>query len=110
MYVNLQQLIIWPDAELLRERLPAVFKPYFQNARCIIDCFEVFIERPLSFQARAATYSNYKKHNTVNVFIAVAPTGAISFISKAWGGGGGGGGGGVECLIKSSHRNVVFLI
>ena len=104
MYVNLQQLIIWPDAELLRERLPAVFKPYFQNARCIIDCFEVFIERPLSFQARAATYSNYKKHNTVNVFIAVAPTGAISFISKAWGGGG------VECLIKSSHRNVVFLI
>ena len=85
-YANLQQLIIWPDAELLKEKLPAVFRPYLQNARCIIDCFAVFIERQLSFQARAATYSNYKKHNTVKVFIAVAPTGSISFISKAWGG------------------------
>ena len=66
--------------------MPAVFKPYFQNARCITDCFEFFIVRLLSFQARAATYSNYKKHNTVKVFIAVAPTGSISFISKAWGG------------------------
>ena len=86
LYANLQQLIIWPDAELLLEKLPAVFKPYFHYARCIIDCFEVLIERPLSFQARAATYSNYKKHNTVKVFIAVAPTGSISLISKAWGG------------------------
>ena len=92
LYTNLQQLIVWPDVKLLRENLPAVFKPHFHNTRCIIDCFEVFIECPLSFQARVATYSNYKKHNTVKVFIAMAPTGSVSFISKAWGGGGGGGG------------------
>ena len=30
--------------------------------------------------------SNYKKHNTVKVFIAVSPTGSICFISKGWGG------------------------
>ena len=40
----------------------------------------------MSFSARAATYSNYKKHNTIKVLIAIAPTGAIIFISKAWGG------------------------
>uniref|UniRef100_A0A1X7SVZ4 DDE Tnp4 domain-containing protein n=1 Tax=Amphimedon queenslandica TaxID=400682 RepID=A0A1X7SVZ4_AMPQE len=33
-----------------------------------------------------ACYSNYKKHNTVKVLIAVTPTGSICFISKAWGG------------------------
>ena len=48
--------------------------------------FRVFIERPVAFEARAATYSNYKKHNTVKVLIGIAPTGSISFISQAWGG------------------------
>ena len=33
-----------------------------------------------------ATYSNYKKHNTVKVLIAVSPTGVIVYISNAWGG------------------------
>jgi len=33
------------------------------------------------------TYSNYKKHNTVKVFISIAPTSAIMFISSVWGGG-----------------------
>ena len=42
------------------------------------------LHTPVSFGTRAATYSNYKKHNTVKVFIAIAPTGAITFISKAW--------------------------
>ena len=86
MYHNLKQLIVWPDSETLRENLPVAFRKHFINAKCIIDCFEIFIERPLSFDARAATYSNYKKHNTVKVLIAIAPTGAITFISKAWGG------------------------
>ena len=54
--------------------------------KCIVDCFEIFIERADAFQARAATYSNYKKHNTLKVFLAVTPTGSICFISQAWGG------------------------
>ena len=48
--------------------------------------FEIFIERPLLFTARAATYSNYKKHNTLKVFIGIAASGVIVFISSAWGG------------------------
>ena len=48
--------------------------------------FRNFIERPTSLEARAQTYSNYKKHNTVKVPIGIAPTGAICYISKAWGG------------------------
>lgn len=44
------------------------------------------MERPVSFQARAQTYSHYKKHNTVKVLIAITPFGTISFISRCWGG------------------------
>lgn len=66
--------------------MPKVFKKHFSNVTCIIDCFEIYIERPLYLKARALTYSNYKKKNTVKFLIAVTPTGSICFISQAWGG------------------------
>ena len=86
MHCNLKQLIVWPDSETLQQNLPSVFHTNFTKVKCIIDCFEIFIERPVAFTARAATYSNYKKHNTVKVFIGISPTGAITFVSSAWGG------------------------
>ena len=36
--------------------------------------------------ARAQTWSNYKKHNTVKFLIGITPQGSIAFISKGWGG------------------------
>ena len=86
MYRELRQLIIWPDRQTLRENLPECFKGYYSNTVCIIDCFEVFLERSVGFQPRSGTYSNYKKHNTIKVLIGITPTGSISFVSKAWGG------------------------
>ena len=44
--------------------------------KCIIDRFEIFIDCQVAFAVRAAMYSNYKKHNTVKVFIGISPTGA----------------------------------
>ena len=82
----LKCLVCWPDRETLRANLPSCFKKHFSNVVCIIDCFELFIERPVAFEACAATYSHYKQHNTVKVPIRIAPTGSISFISQAWGG------------------------
>ena len=61
---NLKQLIIWPDTETLRQNLPSAFRSNFSHTKCIIDCFEIFIERPLLFTARTATYSNYKKQHS----------------------------------------------
>ena len=51
-----------------------------------IDCFEVFIELPRDLLALASTWSTYKHHNTIKCLIGICPQGAISFISKAWGG------------------------
>lgn len=85
MYRELRQMITWPDCETLRKNLPACFKRHYVNVVSIIDCFEIFIERPSSLEARAATYSQYKKHNTVKFLIGISPTGSISFVSKGWG-------------------------
>ena len=86
MSVELKCLIYWPDPVTLKENLPDCFRKHYSKVICIIDCFEIFIERPLNFEARAVTYSNYKKHNTVKCLIAITPTGSICFISNAWGG------------------------
>ena len=84
MSQHLQPLVAWPDTETLRNNMPEAFQKHFERVKCTIDCFEIFTEQPESFGTRAATHSNYKKHNTVKVFIAIAPTGAVTFISKAW--------------------------
>ena len=86
MFQSLQPLVMWPDKEMLVANMPSCFKPRYAKVVCIIDCTEVFIQRPTSLTARGQTYSNYKNHNTIKFLVATTPTGAVSFISKCWGG------------------------
>lgn len=68
--------------------MPKVFKHSrtYQKTRVIIDCSEVFIKRQSNLLARNITYSNYKHHNTIKFLVGITPVGAISFLSKCWGG------------------------
>lgn len=86
MYARLRFLITWPPREIIQNNMPLIFKQLYPNCRCIIDCSELFIEMPTSFDARAKTYSNYKKHNTVKFLIGITPCGTICFLPKCWGG------------------------
>lgn len=52
----------------------------------VIDCFEIFIEKPTNLLPRAQTFSNYKNHNTIKILIGITPQGTISYISETWGG------------------------
>ena len=52
----------------------------------IIDCFEVFCERPSNLKARSQLWSNYKHHNMVKFLIGISPQGVVSFVSEGWGG------------------------
>ena len=84
---ELQPLILWPDRDILRKTMPECFLSSFgEKVAVIIDCFEIFVERPTSLLARACTRSQYKHHNTVQFLIGIAPQGIISSISDAWGG------------------------
>ncbi|CAC5424265.1 unnamed protein product [Mytilus coruscus] len=87
MYIRMKPLVFWPEREELRKTMPMQFRKYF-GTKCvvIIDCFEVFIDRPSNLKARAETWSSYKHHNTVKFLIGITPQGTVSYISKAWGG------------------------
>jgi len=83
----MRPLIMWPERENLRKTTPECFRAEFgDKVAVIIDCFEVFIERPSNLLARSCTWSNYKHHNTVKFLIGITPQGVVSFISDAWGG------------------------
>ena len=62
------------------------FRKHCPNCVVIIDCFEIFLDRPLNPLARALTFSSYKHHNTVKYLIGITPQGTVSFISEGWGG------------------------
>ena len=87
MYVRLRKLVRWIDKEEIVKTMPMCFRVSFgTRVVAVIDCFEVFIDRPSNLQARAETWSNYKHHNTIKFLIGITPQGVINFISKAWGG------------------------
>ena len=67
--------------------MPVSFCESFGNKiSSIIDCFEIFVERPSNLIASGQTWSQYKHHNTVKFLIGITPQGVISFISGGWGG------------------------
>lgn len=86
LYVRLQPLILRPDRDVLRKTMPMMFRKHCPNCAVIIDCFEIFVERPSNLLARAQTYSCYKHHNTAKYLIGITPQGKVSFISEGWGG------------------------
>ena len=84
---RLSCFIYWSNRDQLWKTMPMCFQHTFgQKVTVIIDCFEVFIEKPSNLLARAQTFSSYKHHNTIKVLIGITPQGTISFVSEACGG------------------------
>ena len=78
MFIRMKPLIIWPEREHLQKTMPMQFRKHFgKKCAVIIDCFEVFIERPSNLIARAETWSSYKHHNTVKFLIGITPQGSV---------------------------------
>ncbi|XP_065067713.1 uncharacterized protein LOC135693229 [Rhopilema esculentum] len=80
-------MVAWLPRETIQEHMPNVFKKAgHSKVRAIIDCSEIFIERPKSLFAQAITWSDYKSHNTVKFLVGISPTGYITFLSDCYGG------------------------
>ena len=87
MNVRLAFLVTWPDRESLQKTMPFCFRPnYGLRVTSIIDCFELFIEKPSNLLAKLCTWSQYKHYNTAKYLISITPQGIISYISNGWGG------------------------
>lgn len=86
-FYRLNPLIQWATKEEVVKTMPMAFIENFgSKVRVILDCFEVYIDRPTSLVVRAATWSHYKHHNTVKFLIGICPQGSVTFLSKAYGG------------------------
>lgn len=87
MYDRLRKMIVWPSREILNKTMPTCFTDSFgMKISVILDCFELFIEKPSDLLRSAQCWSNYKHHHTVKYLIGITPQGTVSFISEAWGG------------------------
>ena len=66
---------------------PRVMASPFQNfphIRIVIDCTEVYTKRPSGLEAQKQLFSSY--HNTVKFLLGISLSGAVLFVSRAWGG------------------------
>ncbi|XP_033730305.1 uncharacterized protein LOC117319639 isoform X2 [Pecten maximus] len=82
---ELKYLIRWPSREQISHKLPACFKHY-PKTRSIIDCTEIFVQKPSLPSAQRVTFSQYKHHNTFKCLVSITPTGTFSFISELYSG------------------------
>lgn len=58
----------------------------FPNLRMVVDCTEIFVQRPSGLKARQQLFSEYKHHNTIKFLVACNTNGSVVFVSSAWGG------------------------
>lgn len=78
-------LLIFHPQNDVAKTMPQQYHHY-KRLRCIIDCSEIFMQKPQDLRMQAATWSDYKHHNTLKFLIAITPQGSIAFVSKLWGG------------------------
>lgn len=101
LYKKLKSFVYWPTREAIKKTTPLCFQSSFGDAIVVIlDCFEIFIEKPATQKALAQCYSRYKHAYTIKYLIGITPQGFISFISKGYGG---------RCSDKFVTENCGFL-
>ena len=86
LFTRLTQLPTWASRETVNKTMPECFKYQYPFTRIILDCTEIFIEKPSCFRAQSETYSTYKSHNTAKGLVGISPQGAVTFVSDLFGG------------------------
>ena len=85
LFSRLIQLPVWAT-RTVEEAMPKVFRQKYPLTRVVLDCTELFIEKPSCFCAQSETYSSYKSHNTAEGLVAIAPNAALTSVSDLFGG------------------------
>lgn len=80
-------LVFNAQKDVVRHNLPPSFRnTKYSQVRHIIDCSEVFIEKPQNLVYQNQCWSDYKHHHTAKFLLSINPSGMINFISECWGG------------------------
>ena len=86
LYFTLGAIPIWPTRTQVDANMPKSFKELYPTTRCIIDCTELFCQRPSSLATQSSLYSHYKSRVTYKGLVGISPAGAITFISQLFDG------------------------
>ena len=86
LYFSLGSIPIWPTREQIDAEMPDIFKRTYSTTRCIIDCTELYCQRPSSLSTQSAMYSHYKSHVTYKGLIGISPSGSVIFSSELYDG------------------------
>ena len=86
MYTRFIQIDIWASRLVVDKTMPVTFKEAYPSTRIILDCTELFIQKPSCIRSQSETYSTYKSHNTAKGLVGIAPFGAVTFVSDLYGG------------------------
>ncbi|XP_065675735.1 uncharacterized protein LOC136091943 [Hydra vulgaris] len=86
LYFSLGSVPIWPSHEQVNKFMPESFKMTFPSTRCIIDCTELFCQKPSSLRHQSSLFSSYKHHVTYKGLLGISPSGTITFISQLYDG------------------------
>ncbi|XP_064475597.1 uncharacterized protein LOC135389485 [Ornithodoros turicata] len=82
LFNRLIQIPIWMSSELCDKYRPAVFQEKgYSTVDGILDCTEIFIEKPSSYRVQSETYSLYKKANTAKGLVVCSPNVFVTFAS-----------------------------
>ena len=76
---ELSFLVSWPSRSELTKKVKK-----FKSVRVIIDCLELFIQKPKVPSSQKITWSNYKHWNTAKLLVGITSTGVVSFIPPLW--------------------------
>ena len=79
-------LLEWPSTDMVKNNMPDSFKSAYPSTRVVIDCSELFVQKPRSIDAQRLTYSTYKSHNTFKFLLGIAPSGQVTYLSKLFSG------------------------
>ena len=86
IYFKLGSVPIWPAKDVVIETTPECFKATYLNTRMIIDCTELFCEKPSSLTIQSSLSCHYKHHITYKGLLGISLSGAIAFISELYDG------------------------
>ncbi|XP_031555024.1 uncharacterized protein LOC116291930, partial [Actinia tenebrosa] len=83
--VNMAEKVLADNFRISVSEVCRIFATYL-DFMIILDCTELFIQKPSCFRAQSETYSTYKSHNTAKGLVGIAPFGAVTFVSDVYGG------------------------
>ncbi|KAI8767499.1 THAP domain-containing protein 1 [Biomphalaria glabrata] len=85
LYFTLGGQVLWPETN--EAQFPkTVSDSLFENVKCIINCVEIFIEKPRGSLARDQTSSSYKGLHSIKFLLAFHSSGSVIYLSSSCGG------------------------